>query len=590
MALVVLMTGLAAGLIGAAVQVAVQMVNALILARLIFSSRDVVWMAPIAWLAFSLGLAVFGAVGALLVPRLPWATMSLVGFVTVTGAVLLAPFEQIATWAATVVSLGIGVQLSRWLRPEGASWPPRLRRVSTALVVAFALVGTGAAALRGLRERRAVDALGAARDGAPNVLLIVLDVVRAANLSAYGYARPTSPVLEAFARTGVQFDRAYAAAPWTLPSHASMFTGRYPTELRAGYRRALESAPETLAEAFRLRGYRTGGFTANEVYTAWDSRINRGFERWSDYRRTPTQVRYSGLPWQTTKIRELLDARTLRDVWVTLRYLPLRAPANLSFHLKRGHMVSEEFLDWESGIDGRPFFAFINLYDAHRPRYAPPEVAARFDSGGRPAVDRYDAAVSYVDSEVGVILDSLRARGDLDRTIVAIVGDHGELLGEHDFVGHSNMVYRDLLWVPFVVSYGARLPSGAHVATPVSLRDLGATLLDLAGVEPSGHTIPGTSLLPLARGASDAATSPVFSYAQQGSNVEARFPNSTGPLYSLVVDSMHYIRHPREELLFNLATDGAEQHNLAADPGHATVLAAARHVVDSLLQYRYGGR
>ncbi|MGQ0649904.1 MAG: sulfatase-like hydrolase/transferase [Gemmatimonadaceae bacterium] len=575
------MTALVAGLIAAAVQVAIQLTNAVIRGRMVFASRDVVWMAPISWSAFILLVALPVAVVALATPRLKWRAWSVAFFGALVVLFLLVPYEGIATWAAVLVGTGVGLQLARMLPTDSSRWPAILRRCAGGLLAGFGVAGLAVSALGVTGERRVIAALPPADSTSPNVLLVVFDVVRAANLSAYGYDRPTSPILAKIAQEGVMFDRAYSVAPWTLPSHASMFTGRYPTELSTSYQRALEPDPPTLAEAFRDHGYRTAGFTANEVYTAWDSRLNRGFERWSDYQRTWNQIRLSGLPWQTHMVRELRGARTLREAAVAVRYFPLRAPTNLPFDVKHSDVVSRDFLEWQRSLPSdRPFFAFLNLFDAHRPRFAPPDVQRRFQ-GRKIQFDRYDSAIAFMDQQLGLILDSLRTRGQLDRTVVAIVGDHGELLGEHTFVGHSNTLYRDVLWVPFLLRYPPRIANGRHVTASVSLRDLGATLLDLSGVAaPPGFG--GSSLAPLVGDSTLRAPSPVFSFAHHGVNVDAKFPNSRGVLFSIVLDSVHYIRHPGKELLFNLAADGAEEHNLLTDVNYAARVQLARRLVDSL--------
>lgn len=578
----VLLSAVVLGLAGAAIQVVVQMANAFVFDRLVFTSRDVVWMAPISWTAFTLIVAVPVVLLALVLPRLDWRFLGFAALAGVVVLVLLAPFGAIATWAATLVAIGAGVQVARMMPTKSPRWPARLGRTATWLVIGF-VVATAAGMVGGtVRERRTIATTPAADSAAPNVILVVFDVVRAANLSAYGYTRATSPILERIGREGATFDRAWAVAPWTLPSHASMFTGRYPTQLVANYRRGLEDGIPTLAESFRQRGYRTAGFTGNAVYTGWDARLDRGFERWSDYARTTRQVRYAGLPWQASKIDDLRTARSLRDIWIALRYVPMHSPTNLSFDQKRGMTVSDEFLTWQAGLPrDRPFFAFINYYDAHRPRFSPPEIASRFKGGPNRQFDVYDAAISFIDQQLGSVMDSLRTRGELDNTVIAVVGDHGESLGERNFVGHSNMVYRDLLWVPFLLRFPGSVGAGAHVSRPVSLRDVGATLIDV-----SGGTMPegfgGTSLAPLVTGSTAQPVSPVFSYAHQGLNLAPRFPNATGPLFSLVLDSLHYIRHPKEELLFNLVHDGAEERNLAGDPRFADKLLEARRVVDSI--------
>ena len=118
---------------------------------------------------------------------------------------------------------------------------------------------------------------------APNVLLIVLDTVRADHLSLYGYRRPTSPTLERLARRGVRFDEARATAPWTLPSHASLFTGRWPHELGVKWLTPWRGNDPTLAEYLGSRGYATAGFVANTLYCSYDSGLGRGFTRYDDY-------------------------------------------------------------------------------------------------------------------------------------------------------------------------------------------------------------------------------------------------------------------------------------------------------------------
>lgn len=148
------------------------------------------------------------------------------------------------------------------------TWPA----VCAVVLTAFAFRGAAA-----LKEHRAVAGLVPPATHAPNVLIIVMDAVRAPNLSAYGYARRTTPKLERFAERSVRFERAIVTAPWTLPSHASMFTGRYPHEMSADWEVPLDATDPTLAEVLRDRGYITAGFVANYIYGQPEFGLSRGF-------------------------------------------------------------------------------------------------------------------------------------------------------------------------------------------------------------------------------------------------------------------------------------------------------------------------
>jgi len=128
------------------------------------------------------------------------------------------------------------------------------------------------------------------RPGMPNVLLIVLDTVRAKSLGLYGYGRPTTPRLERLARYGTVFKSAFSTAPWTLASHATMFTGRYPHELSTGFLSPLDTTYLTLAELFTSEGYQTAGFAANTFYASQEFGLSRGFTHYEDYRVSGRQV------------------------------------------------------------------------------------------------------------------------------------------------------------------------------------------------------------------------------------------------------------------------------------------------------------
>ena len=347
-------------------------------------------------------------------------------------------------------------------------------------------------------------ATGAAAD-APNVLLIILDTVRAASLSLYG-GRADTPNLNALGESGVVFDRAVSTAPWTLPSHASIFTGLWPHEHGADWRVALDRRATTLAEVMAQHGYRTGGFVANLVFTSREHGLNRGFQVYRDYRRSPGALLRSASLVQTITTSAVLRRLTGIEEVVGR---------------KHGAQVNEEFLDWEAGIGDRPWFAFLNYYDAHEPYLPRAPYEARYSSGlpprrfdemrywnveggisdwldlSREQVEAeraaYEEVIAGLDADVGALLAELRRRGDLERTIVVLTSDHGELFGEHDTHVHGNSVYWRTIHVPLVMSWPGHLPAGQRITEPVSLRDIGATVLGLAFPD-APTSFPGTPL------------------------------------------------------------------------------------------------
>lgn len=568
----------AIALVAAAIQVSQQVFTALVMGQLVFTSRHVPWMAPLGYLAWVALVAVPAAGLLVVVPRSWIQRVAIAAMAAATVFGLLVTISTIAVWAKGAVALGVGARLG------SVSWDLETRRrigtVSAAAALVLVVAGTATLGQTGGSTPR--QAAGTTQ-GAPNVLLIVLDVVRAASTTVGGYSRQTTPSLERIGREGATFTQAWSTAPWTLPSHASLFTGRYPTSLRADYRHGMESGVNDLASVLRARGYQTVGITGNAYYTSWDARIGQHFDDWRDYRISPRQVLLSAWPWQMNVVRAIEHASGTRAKLSAIRHGSFRAPATLSFDARHATQVRRDFLRWQATIpEGTPFFAFLNMFDAHRPRYAPSPYLARFTATPR-GRDYYDGAIAYMDDEIGTILDSLAARGALANTLVIVTGDHGELFGEHDLFGHSTSTWRDVLWVPLVMRYPGKIPAGTRVTTPVSLRDVAATTLALVGGRDSTTQLPGGSLVGLFRGDPATARSPVFAFAHRGVNVDPDFPNGRGPVFSLRLDSLHYIRDGRNmEHLFNLVSDSEETINLARSPGLQSILQSARAITDSL--------
>ncbi|MFI5459922.1 MAG: sulfatase [Isosphaerales bacterium] len=533
---------------------------------------------------------------------------SFVGFLDVSAKL---PLE---VWSSLLFSAGLAAQFARLVGPRRCAFL-RFARFTAPLLggalLALALATSGA---RVWSEHRAAAALPAPPAGARNVLLIVWDTVRARNLSLHGYGRPTTPNLERLAARGVRFQHAFSTSPWTLPSHASFFTGRWPHERSAGWKTPLDDREPTLAGRLGSLGYDTAGFVANLDYCARETGLGRGFTHDEDYPLSVWEVltRYVGLGRRVDPFSVALvwDKLAARRGGVSRPQLPISKE-----HAKGAADVDRGFLDWLSWqrTRGRPFFAFLNYNDAHTPYEVPDDSASGF--GIRPsswrerlvfhqwnmldkmklpyrdvqmAVDLYDDSIAYLDRRLGVLLDELRRRGLLDDTVVIVTSDHGEHLGDHLLFFHGCSLYRQLVEVPLVVVSPIRVPAGRVVTEPVSLRDLPATVLDLVRPGPAA-SFPGRSLARFWE-PHDGAATPAFEpllMETEGPTLltnQGREPVAKGPMKAMVAGGMHYIRSGdgREEL-YALGADPEERTNAAGFPEAEKALQGFRGALRSML-------
>ena len=430
-----------------------------------------------------------------------------------------------------------------------------------------------------------------ARPGAPNVVLVVLDTVRAANVSTYGYGRPTSPELDRLAAEGALFLDATSPSTWSLPSHASLFTGRYPSSHGAhGEHPFLDSRFPTLAQALERSGYETFCITAN----AWIS-DGLGLTR--------------GFAWQDTSLREQGGAgRNFNFIHRLLDRLGLEETD------KGGGAVADSFEAWANARPkqgGRPAFVFLNFIEAHFPYHQLPHaplfrfsdrtygelraisidlMGQQFGGKGRsaeeagpPARDMYDGGVVYSNALLHRVVEALRTKGTLDDTILIVLADHGEILGERGgFFGHGPTLYQEAVGVPLVMRYPPRIPAGTRVTQPVSTLGVFATILDLAGIQPP-PTLQVASLAPLASGAAHEGGGPILSELHvfkelAGGRVmpdpqmlpDRRFRLLREGNLKLVTSSMG------DQFVYDLAADPGETHDLAAERPEAVAKLLAR--------------
>lgn len=457
----------------------------------------------------------------------------------------------------------------------------------------------------------------------PDILLVVLDTQRADRLSCYGYDKETSPNLDAFAADATLYRHAMAAAQWTIPSHASMFTGTYPSV--HGTQHAHSTVPTalpTLAERLRDNGYFTAAFCNNPLVGVVNNGLRRGFLSFLNYAgwltSRPNQAgvkpgligRYrQWFKQQLAKVVQFMqDSFARSDALLAFAFTPIMIPlwqTALSFKGNTAKSLDDaaNLLIKRSGLaPDQPAFCFVNLMGTHTPYQPERQYIERFapdvlnDHKARRYLQRfnsdpfgwmaptagpldahhkaihdgmYDAEVATQDAQLGRFFERLRASGRLDETLVIICADHGEHLGEKQLMGHSFMLYRELSHVPLIV----RDPSGALqpsvIDTPVSARRVFQTALHAAGIAEEGE-----QELSLLSGAEELEMD-VLAEAVPPSNV-LHLMRKNRPKYvqahrfDLTRRALHHgdykliLRDDGAVELYNVTRDPAELHELSA--------------------------
>jgi len=530
------------------------------------------------WWAVPTGYVVVFALPVIVLTALHWMVPRVArrhwifGFwaaVAVLGVSLL--FTRAHVWALLVLAAGVGAQLAVLYRVHETRMNRFIRRGALALAALIAIVGGTGAVRRSLRANNASAPLAAGAT-APNVLLIILDTVRASSMSLYGAVRATTPRLAEWAKRGATFDHAYVTSPWTLPSHASMFTGVYASQQSGDWAERFDATHPTLAEVLGRRGYATGGFVSNISYTGYGTGLGRGFATYDDTRRSLGEVAMSTTYTQSRSVILALETWQ-RDRWIggvvrALARFDLHPRAVATMHdWKHASDVIEPFLAWQRSLGARPIFAFLNLMDAHQPQKTPLPYRTMFN-GGKTRRDMYDGALRYLDDQVSDLLAELERRGILRNTIVIVTADHGEQFGEHDLNFHGNSLYRQLLHVPLMVIADDSGNAGRRISKQVSLRDLRATVLDLTR-DRGAAPLPGHSLAQLWRG-ENALTSPVIAEVSKAIN-NPGIPAATGDMAAVVDDSLYIIRNGNGSFeAYAYRIDTTEARNLVT-PGDVRV-------------------
>ncbi|MBZ5640498.1 MAG: sulfatase-like hydrolase/transferase [Acidobacteriia bacterium] len=356
-----------------------------------------------------------------------------------------------------------------------------------------------------------------------SLVLITLDTTRADHLGCYGDLNAATPRLDRLAAEGALAMRAVATAPLTLPSHASILTSLYPPShgVRDNADFRLPDRETTIAVHLKSRGYRTAAVIGSGVLAATQG-LARGFDLYDEPRAKP--VATAGL------LYDVAAERTAAEVSdAAIAALPRLAPG--------------------------PFFLWVHYFDPHVEYRPPSPFRERF------ATSPYDGEIAYMDAEIGRLIDAMESRGLLARAVVAVVGDHGESLGEHGERTHGLLLYEGTLRVPLIVRYPGTVRAGLKLRGVVSGVDLSPTLLDLMGM-PALPRAQGRSFAPALRGGAEAERGPVYSESLYGERAYG-----WAPLYALREGARKYVEAPEPEI-YDLASDPGEARNLAVEaPG-----------------------
>lgn len=391
----------------------------------------------------------------------------------------------------------------------------------------FILIGVALAtallAVHGWRRARASASISGP------IIIISIDTLRADHLPAYGYTQVKTPAIDALATDGVLFERAYSHAPQTLPSHVALLSGRLPFEtgVRDNIGFTVKAGERMLAQMLRERGFATGGIVSAFVLRK-ETGINQGFD--------------------------FFDGD-----------MPPMSPELPIGQIRRDGTASEVIAErWLDTLGTSRAFLFLHLYEPHKP-YSPPK---RF-AGYAP----YDGEIAYADEIVGKFIKYLKSRQLYDRSMIVLLSDHGEGLGDHGEQEHGLFVYEEAIHVPLIIKQENNVGAGRRVVDLVQHIDLVPTILACVKA-PVPKELRGRSLKPLLDGARGLPMTPVYSEAMYG-----RYHFGWSELTALTDDRYRYIKAPRDEL-YDLERDAHERSNIVDE--RQSVRQAMRGSLDRL--------
>lgn len=466
-----------------------------------------------------------------------------------------------------VVAIVLLWPLSRlFRRPGGAALG--------ALVVLLAIGGFGAARGFTAGPETAKNAAALAPGSRPNILLVLIDTLRADHLGTYGYSRPTSPNIDAFAKESVLFEQAFSQSSWTKPAMASLLTGHFPSMHQTNLEQQKLPESETIVtQLLRDQGYQTAVLSGNPWITP-----DYGFGRGVDHFYSIYDERFARVTLFMNALKRLSKQMGSRN-WVYNR-VKLLVQGELST-TARDEVLTTEASRWLDANHERPFYMHVHYMSPHHPYDPPPpfdkwvpdksakpmtyypkksyfpfdEGQAISDAQREDMIARYDGDILFADTVFQKLVDKLKALGILDDTIIVVMADHGEEFYEHKNWGHGQGLYNELIHIPLIIRYPKAFQPG-RIKTPVMSVDVVPTMLEMASAPPKA-TAAGKSLVPLAKGETVPRNPQAFS------ELIYRF----GATRSVVDDKYKLIHKQQDERvateMYDLATDYPEQKNLA---------------------------
>jgi arylsulfatase A-like enzyme len=617
---------LLAGLVEGAGLLAFQRINWAQWARVLHVSKEILWISPIVDLLLFLLITCLVALWSRVVRGLSATQVVVFVLTLLTAYDWLLVTGRLYKRACLLLAFGTAVAFRRWLKKHEPSSLRFLERSTLVLLGIFILLLAAVEGGKRIHEAYATAHLPSAAPGSPNVLLIVVDTLRADHLSSYGYSRQTTPQIDNLAAHGVLFQNAIAPSSWSLPSHASLVTGGSVSEHGSGNvermpwfgwgSHALNGLP-TLGEALQQRGYRTGAFSANRIYFSSNIGLGRGFLHFEDYFdsvgdafvRTEFGREFAHLYLNRSPKSKF--TRFFR--WVGLsRWLDKDSEGSGEYGgafgvRKRADEMNREALRWIQQDNKRPFLAFLTYLDVHYFYGGPPEYPKpSWDRGT--VIDEYDAGLKYEDDYIGRLLTELERAGILKNTLVIVTSDHGESLGDHGLSYHGAALYWELLRVPLILSWPGHVPEGVRVAEPVGNAAIAATVLHMLGTQTKPFTQSSLDCFwtdAKTRGSSTAAETHdlgldrhiVVSELPQTDTIvkadrvmQGREPLATdGWMRSVVSLEWHLITHEKDrDQIYDWKADPSETKNLINTPEGQKARDRLNAVVAQ--QFRDGGK
>ncbi|HSS97737.1 MAG TPA: sulfatase-like hydrolase/transferase, partial [Terriglobales bacterium] len=390
-------------------------------------SLPIIWISPVVDVLFFSTLATLIALAATLFRKIDVFRVTTVLLSSLVVYDWLTLTARLSSRSRVLLTIGVGFAVSRWFPKHAEAFWRICRRSLPWVIAAGVLALVGIEGGGAIAESRAIAKLPAPAPNSSNVLVIVVDTLRADHLSTYGYSRATSPHIDALAREGVLFENAISACSWTYPSHVSLVTGR--NQFEHG-RETMTVSPlfhpnknifngySTIGDVLQKHGYRTGAFSSNRSFFVGNLGFNRGFLHFEDYfNSVPDMFARTLVGKEFFRLYGKVEKKDLTNrIAIYGEHTGVR---------KQPSDINEELLNWIDSTGPRPFFAFLNYYSVHDP-YGDPDSTQIRPKGKAGDTDRYDQGIEYTDYYIGLLMQELWQRGLDKNTLVVLTADHGE--------------------------------------------------------------------------------------------------------------------------------------------------------------------